>query len=253
MIEIKVDAREKDLYSHIEQKMQANPNDSLKLTSCSLDIGDIIFCKDDKEILIIERKKVTDLAASIKDGRYKEQSYRLNGHPLPNHNIVYMIEGNLNQARMDKNTLNSCIFSLNFIKGFSIWKTTNLEDSAIFLLNSAKYLSKGSEKVAYYQETMEGKETTEKDYINVVKTAKKENVTPNNIGEIMLSQIPGISANVAKCVINHFNCIVNLIADLQERGEECLLEVKVPFGNDSHRKLNKTCISNLQKYLTDET
>ena len=51
---------------------------------------------------------------------------------------------------------------------------------------------------------------TEKDYINVVKTSKKENVTPNNIGEIMLSQIPGISANVAKCVINHFNCIVNL-------------------------------------------
>ena len=100
---------------------------------------------------------------------------------------------------------------------------------------------------------MEVKETTEKDYINVVKTSKKENVTPNNIGEIMLSQIPGISANVAKCVINHFNCIVNLIADLQERGEECLLEVKVPFGNDSHRKLNKTCISNLQKYLTDES
>ena len=60
-----------------------------------LDLGDIIICKDDEELLIIERKSLNDLASSLRDGRYKEQSYRLNGLPMHNHNIVYLVEGNL--------------------------------------------------------------------------------------------------------------------------------------------------------------
>jgi ERCC4-type nuclease len=40
-------------------------------------LGDIHFVNDEKEVLIIERKSLSDLIASIKDGRYEEQSYRL--------------------------------------------------------------------------------------------------------------------------------------------------------------------------------
>ena len=40
-----------------------------------------------EEKLVIERKSINDLLSSIKDGRYAEQSYRLNGLPNHNHNI----------------------------------------------------------------------------------------------------------------------------------------------------------------------
>ena len=41
-------------------------------------LGDVIICDDDgSERMIIERKTLNDLAASIKDGRYEEQGYRL--------------------------------------------------------------------------------------------------------------------------------------------------------------------------------
>ena len=55
----------------------------------TLSVGDIIIC-DDKETnieekLIIERKSIADLLSSIKDGRYEEQSYRLNGLSHNNH------------------------------------------------------------------------------------------------------------------------------------------------------------------------
>ena len=58
----------------------------------SLSIGDIVFRNDEGEdVVIIERKSVADLAASISDGRYNEQSYRLDNHELENHNIFYTI------------------------------------------------------------------------------------------------------------------------------------------------------------------
>ena len=51
-----------------------------ELVSSKLDLGDIIIStNEDEELMIIERKSLNDLASSIKDGRYAEQSYRLNG------------------------------------------------------------------------------------------------------------------------------------------------------------------------------
>ena len=62
----------------------------------NLDIGDFIIKDDNDEIkMIFERKTIADLMSSIKDGRYKEQSYRLSQFPLNNHHIFYVIEGNL--------------------------------------------------------------------------------------------------------------------------------------------------------------
>ena len=47
----------------------------LEIEVAKMDIGDIAILNDeDEELLLIERKKSSDLAASIRDGRYKEQS-----------------------------------------------------------------------------------------------------------------------------------------------------------------------------------
>lgn len=48
-------------------------------------------------------------------------------------------------------------------------------------------------------------ETTEKDYVGVVKKVKKDNITSDNIGEIMLCQIPGISSVTALAVMENSN------------------------------------------------
>ena len=57
-----------------------------------LHIGDVVFEDDSgKPIIIFERKTLMDLAASIKDGRYNEQSFRLDKEPAHNHNIIYII------------------------------------------------------------------------------------------------------------------------------------------------------------------
>ena len=263
MFFVKIDARERELIPLIREKMGETMSDQITISVESLPLGDIIFCRDEQELMIIERKSVADLAASIKDGRYQEQSYRLDGTELHNHNIVYLIEGNMARATFDKSALYSAVFSLQYYKGFSVWRTFSIDETATILCNSIKYLAKSSAtRTGYYVGaggasgcgggSEEPKPSSDKDYVNVVKTIKKDNVTPNNIGEIMLCQIPGISANTALAIMEHFKCMVNLIADLQEHGASCLDKVELKNAKGASRKLNKTCIANLVKFLLQE-
>ena len=65
-----VDNREGKIIAELERTTP------FEYTKANLDIGDFKFELGKKKILI-ERKTVDDLISSIKDGRYKEQKYRL--------------------------------------------------------------------------------------------------------------------------------------------------------------------------------
>ena len=57
-----------------------------------LDLGDMIIRSDaGVDEVIFERKTIYDLASSIKDGRYNEQSFRLDASPVHNHNIFCLL------------------------------------------------------------------------------------------------------------------------------------------------------------------
>ena len=85
-----VDNREpKEMISILKSRLKTVELDNL-------DIGDfVIKTEADEIIMIFERKSLADLVASVKDGRYTEQSFRLSECPINNHNIYYIIEGNI--------------------------------------------------------------------------------------------------------------------------------------------------------------
>lgn len=278
---IKIDIRENDLISNIKGIIENTMKyKDIEVTVETLDIGDIIISDKVNDLLIIERKTVNDLLASIKDGRYEEQSYRLNGSPFHNHNIIYLIEGDINRVnrfkdnRIDKTTLYSSLFSLNYYKGFSVLRTFSIEETALFICNSAFKMKNGTieNKKAYYKNIIEGifskkendKETEENDnnnvvlekeeeieivpYVNVIKKVKKENITPENIGEIMLCQIPGISSVTSIAIMKYFHSLQNLIEELV-KDVNCLEKITYTNSKGQTRKLNKTCIKNIDKFL----
>jgi len=273
---VKIDNRETDLLQQINQHITNIPIfKSIVVKTEVLPIGDIIICDDNEEKLIIERKSVSDLLSSIKDGRYEEQSYRLNGLNHHNHNIVYLVEGDVNRAnrfktdnRIEKLTLYSAMFSLNYYKGFSVFRTFSLEESATIICNMAYKLEKEvtSSKKAFYQnftpkieikeppiEIKEGTEEKaleqgEKDYVGVIKKVKKENITPDNIGEIMLCQIPGISSVTALAIIEKYKSLPNLIKEL-ENNNDCLKDITSTNVKGQTRKINKSSIANIVKFL----
>lgn len=271
---IKVDNREQELLKQIQNLVLFIPAfKQLKVEIAALPLGDIIISDDTDDKLIIERKCLTDLLASIKDGRYEEQSYRLNGLNHHNHNIYYLIEGDVNKANrfkdnnIEKLTLYSAMFSLNYFKGFSVMRTFSMEETATFICNTANKLSK-SEKKAYYEykcltnkensenkeqneektEEKEKVEQTDKDYISVVKKVKKENITPDNIAEIMLCQIPGISSVTAVAIMDRFKTIPNLIQEIQQN-DNCLKDISYQNTKGQTRKINKTSLANIVKFL----
>jgi len=273
---IKIDTRENALYNQIQTQINNVPCfKNIQINIETLPIGDIIINDGKEDKLIIERKSVNDLLSSIKDGRYEEQSYRLNGLECHNHNIIYLIEGDIHKInrfkpnnQIEKLTLYSAMFSLNYYKGFSVFRSFSLEESANILCNMAYKIEKETTKCKnpFYSNVLESKfiqqdnkeeneqtqeqeqeQCQEKNYVNVVKKVKKDNVTPENIGEIMLSQIPGISSVTSLAILEKYKTIPNLIKELQENG--CITDLTYTNSKGQVRKISKTSLANVAKYL----
>ena len=320
MLLIKVDFREKDLIALLQLKMMNDAvNSNIKLKVDNLKIGDVSFIETDKneneigdELIIFERKSLNDLASSIKDGRYAEQSFRLDGYSVvPNHNIVYLIEGDLSKyrenqfSRINKKTLLSSMFSILYYKGFSVVRTMNVVETCDLVWNWADKLERemvrtnsesGSKKMPYYKNDITSSTSTSSsnsdttvsenkenmqfhielnelqvqvpqdnneggidkgvaaqpypyDYCGVLKVKKEKNanVTPENIGVIILSTIPGISSKTAIAIMNEFKTIGQLIKSF-ELNAHCLNHVCIETNGKS-RKITSTCIENIRKYL----
>jgi ERCC4-type nuclease len=81
-----------------------------------------------------------------------------------------------------------------------------------------------------------------------VKKVKKDNITPNNIGEILLSQIPGISSISALAIMAKFKTLSNLITQIKE-DDDCLQNITYINSKNQTRKINKTIVANIIKFL----
>jgi ERCC4-type nuclease len=266
---LKIDVREAELIKKCQANIEMISNfKDIKLVPVQLPLGDIILNDGENDLLIIERKSLSDLAASIKDGRYEEQSFRLNGLPHHNHNIIYLIEGDFSKFnafkdRIDKLTLFSALTSINYFKGFSVWRSVSLDETALIVCNMANKLYKERSKPPFYSNIKEQHTNTtnnsdiiepvtvvssDKDYCSVVKKVKKDNITSENIGEIMLCQIPGISSASALAILAEFKTLPNLIKAI-DANETCLNNVSTTDANGKSRKISKAAIATIIKFL----
>ena len=226
-----------------------------EIKSERLPLGDIILhdpAGQGRDIVLFERKTLNDLAASIQDGRYKEQSFRLlqsaaaatGFHP---HNIVYIIEGDIEQYeakrnknnRITKTALQSAMVSLLYYKGFSVFRTMNLGETADFILHFADKVAKESAdgatpaytranaqhppqhhiENAATQDTAAATAATAERYSEVgAKKEKRDYITRENIGEIMLAQVPGVSPKIAAAILAKYGgSIYEFLGDLHRK------------------------------------
>jgi len=256
---IKIDNRETELLDACKFMISCSSSfKDLILEVVNLPIGDVIICDDKCEKVIIERKSLNDLAASIKDGRYDEQSYRLNGSDIHNHNIIYLIEGEWSdyakykyKGRITEQTLISSIISINYFKGFSLYRTSNTRETSAYILHLADKLEREKNKKKPHYSNTEDNITSSNNiiekYCEVSKRVKKDNVTVDNIGEILLSQIPNVSSQSSMAIMEKFKTIKNLINNL-ESDPTCLNNITTS-KNGKSRRLNKNCISNIFTFL----
>ena len=257
-MKIVIDFRETDLLLAINNIRSNGAYSACEITTDNLPIGDMIIKQDDdSEVALIERKTLSDLAASIRDKRYNEQSYRLSNCNIHNHYIYYLIEGNIHSYKssrygraVNKESLISAMTSLSYSKGFSLVRTLDITESALWLLQTTDKLGRIKDKGYYETNNSDDQSNSDNqaDYVAVSDRVKKANITKENIGAIMLAQIPSVSTASAQVIMERYKTIDALI-DALRKDHKAIQDLTTTTKSGKERKLTKTCTSNVYNFL----
>jgi len=247
---IKIDNREKELIKLLENK-------EYSFTLENLDIGDIqvIDFLSNEIIIVIERKTLADLSASIKDGRYKEQKERLKHSLKKSCRKIILIEGNdLHTFTLPLSTLNGVIVNTLLRDNMHIHITKNIEETIEFLENILLHLPKYYEDIQ--KEIVLGEE---KEYQgeSVCYSTKKDNITTSICFRNMLSQIPGISTSISTVLMEKYDNIDNFIEELSENSNKNKHQIikiisEIQYGKNN-RKIGEKIAEKIFQYIFNES
>jgi len=223
-----IDYREKNAVQPIIDQL---PSSAYTLTN--LHLGDFQFVigsgNEQRPLMIIERKTINDLAASVKDGRYMEQKMRLlskrQEEQDPNVKIAYILEGNYSFspkftcANMNNKSLSGVIINSILRDNVIVWSTKSMLETNDLLINLHGRLTKDPRK--YFEEKMPCREEGEGEgegknknknknshdlYTSTVIAGKLHGVKKDNLDvkmcmEVQLSCIPGLSSKKAHAIV----------------------------------------------------
>ena len=193
-----IDNRERDLCEYY------NKDEEIKFEN--LDLGDIVMKINDKIVILIERKTLSDLCKSIKDGRYKEQKNRIL-HSLNNKvRKIYLIEGNnFKKFTMNRKIYDSVVYNTMIRDNIHILKSDDVYSSVSIINSIYKRCKKFNKKI--YDEIYNN--TSEK-YESVCHIKKKNNLTKEVCDLNQLQQIPSVSKNIATIIYNKYGNLQNI-------------------------------------------
>lgn len=236
-IKLVIDSRESALYQNISNRDLDKYKDYLELQSEQLELGDIhIHFREN--LLVFERKSISDLLSSIKDGRYKEQKARLLSNITPN-NITYIIEGDdiTSSRNNNRNVLSSVYMHSIYRDGIHIVFTKNIEETATFLLTLCIKIIENPNK--FIKDNMA---TTS--YVDNIKLKSKkiDNIDTRTCYLMQLSQIPHISLVIAKNIEKFYPTLREFLKALDDSDEKLKLLCKID-------KIGKDKAGQILKYL----
>lgn len=246
MIELVVDNREHELIQQLQK--------TYKPTVEQLDVGDILFRSDGKTILIIERKTVNDLKASICDGRGREQKARLLGS-TPRERIIYLIEGSLDKTLSEKisglpiSTLVGSLINTQLRDGIKVYKTSTINESSEFIIKLHDKLEKDGD--TYFRD--EYGKSSDISYVATLKKSKKANMTPSLWFIAQLSLIPQVTEKVAAIIVEKYPNVSSLIREYESTPvhirEKLLADLTFPLSTGSQRRIGEKMSSRVYHFL----
>ena len=213
-LSIIIDNRETKLYSNIIERDLDVYKDKVVIEKAQLDIGDI-HIKFNDITYVYERKTVSDLVSSIKDGRYKEQKHRLLSSEVAS--INYIIEGDSITSHKNFNNqklLTSIYLNSTYRDKINVFFTSNIDDTSTFILLLAT-------KIIDKPENFISTPDNNQDYIDIckIKTKKCSNIDKDTCYLLQLSQIPTISKEIAKKIKEVYPTMPILIQTLESKSD----------------------------------
>ena len=219
------------------------------ITFKNLELGDYVYKYNGEIVLIIERKTVEDYAASIKDGRYREQKQRLLANYDKN-KILYLVEGDLTKNnksfkfnKVNNYTIYSSIINCFLRDTINVFHTNTSSETIDFLENLSKKFEKGFS-------FMNEKTNIDNNLLGTIKKSKNANLTPELVYKNQLSSIPNISYKIADTIIENYPKMSDLILKLEklEKGERIDI-IKNLKDKTTNRRIGIKVGENIDSYL----
>jgi ERCC4-type nuclease len=218
-MEIQIDYRERKI-------IEILTNQNIQHKIFTMDIGDILIGN-----ILIERKTLVDLVASIKDGRYHEQKARLKQY---GGRVIFLIEGYLERSNPNYDMILGSMVSIQFKDNFLLYQTKNIEDSVDFILRVIKKYNEFSESQGGYFES--------------VSVKKKENFTPELYYLSILTEIPSVSKGIAQEIQKICPTLPDLISYL--KNGKSLAEIQTTYSTGRKRKIGEKVELKIKQYLS---
>lgn len=260
MIHFIIDHREQVIKDHF---MKNNHASKYNIKYENLEHGDIQIKNDNDVLVVLERKSLVDLVASIKDGRWKNQKTVLL-KTINRKHIIYVIEGiiDFNEdidivlGGLSKKIIIGSILNTLIRDDIKIIFTRDINDTIHLINGLFNRILKDPSK---YTENNMNLETSLGSSINIddnMVIRKDKNVIDKTVCFMnQLCQIPSISNKTAKTLINRWKTMdlfYNEMKGLDNDARKKLLkEIKLENDKGSSRQLSKTVIDNLIHYCFD--
>lgn len=188
-----------------------------------LPLGDIVI-EHNGTTCIIERKRTDDFAASISDGRWREQKARLAASGAI---VVYLIEGSLYHQNKAPETLSSAMWNTMLRDKMWVLQTRGLEDTTLHLLSLQKKIGRDIKGGTGMKSLLS-------------KRKRKE----ENVFLLMLMSIPSVSERIATKLVAQWPTLKELQEQLRSNTKQ-LRTIQVT----AKRKIGPAVIQSLVKHL----
>ncbi|RHZ64173.1 hypothetical protein Glove_326g198 [Diversispora epigaea] len=155
-----LDTREVKLKKDRDYIQETLQQRGVKISVRNLELGDVIWVARKNGSLIhledivldyiVERKRMDDLIGSIKDGRFREQRFRLSKSGAGQ--IIYLIEDyNLEKAvEFGMDAVKTAMSSIQMLNGYFLKRTANIDQSIDYLVRMTKMLKNIYENKTLY-------------------------------------------------------------------------------------------------------
>jgi len=219
----------------------------------NLPLGDFIYKNDDESSIyyIIERKSISDLAGSIKDGRFRDQKERLSE---TKNDIIYIIEGNIGKngkvGGICKSTIKSSIINLQVKHKFHVFKTDSEADTLEYLLLLYKKINENG-GVSDFQKikpvTMKKKSNASSVYVNQL-------MMISGVSKVIADKIAEVYKSLYQLINTYNNCSVidgeNLLSNIQITNKRKLGKA---LSKKIHNALMLQCEAQIETEVEQET
>ena len=207
-LQVLIDTREEDLWEALAGWRE--PFEGWQVKRVALDVGDIVFRRGEEELAILERKTAEDLAASQRDGRYREQRARLLAKKGAGTAIGYVLEAPTWSPTLSRSWaggafkevhLQTAVVRLQMRYGLAVYMAADLRETVMWIRRIAGSLV--ADASVFKTGIAETPAAVAAAYTEALHVRKAANMSSDRVLATLLRTIPGVGTAAADAIVAH--------------------------------------------------